>query len=57
MWLIENRIVTKYQDFIIVVDGCIIIKVTRFSRAILLLNETVLNSDDFILHVLKATAS
>ena len=25
MWLIEYWIVTKYQDFIIVVDGCIII--------------------------------
>ena len=34
----------------------IIIKVTRFSRAILL-NETVFNSDDSILHVLKAIAS
>ena len=56
MWFIENRKVMKYQDFITVVDGCIIIKVTRFSHAILL-NETVFNSGDFILHLLKAVAS
>ena len=56
MWFIEKRKVMKYQDFIIVVDSCIIIIVTRFSHVILL-NETVFNSGDFILHLLKAVAS
>ena len=52
----QYRLVTKCQEFIIVVDGCIIILFTRFSREILL-NETAFNSDNLILHVLKAIAS
>ena len=56
MWLIEYRIVTKYQDFYHCGTWLYHHTLKRFLRAILLI-ETVFNSDDLILHVLKAIAS
>ena len=56
MWLIEYLIVTKYQDFYHCGTWLHHHTLTRFLRAILLI-ETVFNPDDLILHVLKAIAS
>ena len=56
MWLIEYWIVTKYLDFYHCGRWLHHHNSRGFPRAILL-SETVFNSDNFFLHVLKAIAS
>ena len=54
MWLIEYRIVTNYQDFYHCGRWLHHHEVFTCDSA---LNETVFNSDNLILHVLKVIAS